>query len=276
MSVRRAVVTGVVVGALLPVPCGAFPRFIQAAYATSDVEVSGMVSSPSFWRTETPVVSGDAPLQRASSSSAGSSVSSPPSFRQQQSSEPPLFSPPPSGEQGAGSSSAEEESPPSDPGDLVAEPIDISRPEGNALLLTAEELAGALARSVHTRAHLEELAKALVQSDKSVVHIETGESGLRMVYRHRAKLLGFIPLSYKLDTTVDARGQVHIGKPWWLFLASDHAAEIAQQLQNRVIEDKLILGNLLKVPDLHERGQSIMEVLAAIARHAYDAHTSNV
>ncbi|KKW40158.1 MAG: hypothetical protein UY90_C0087G0005 [Candidatus Peregrinibacteria bacterium GW2011_GWA2_54_9] len=57
---------------------------------------------------------------------------------------------------------------------------------------------------------------------------------------------------------------------------ADHAAEIAQQLQNRVIEDKLILGNLLKVPDLHERGQSIMEVLAAIARHAYDAHTSNV
>src|SRR3989344_6990031 len=175
MSVRRAVFTGVVVGALLPVPCGAFPRFIQAAYATSDVPAFGMVSSPSFWRTETPAASGDIPLQRASSSSADSSFSSPPSFWQQHSAE---------------NSSGEEESPPSDPGDLVAEPIDISRPEGNALLLTAEELAGALARSVHTRAHLEELAKALVQSDKSVVHIETGESGLRMVYRHRAKLFG--------------------------------------------------------------------------------------
>jgi len=273
---RKALFTGVIAGFLLPVPCGAFPHFIQEAYAASDVQVSGMVSSPPFWRTETPVVSGDTPLQRASSSAADSSVSSPPSFRQQHSSEAPLFSPPPLGEQGAGSSSAEEESPPSDPGDLVAEPIDISRPEGNALLLTAEELTEALARSVHTRAHLEELAKALVQSDKSVVHIETGESGLRMVYRHRAKLLGFIPLSYKLDTTVDARGQVHTGKPWWLFLASDNAAEIAQQLQDRVIEDKLILGNLLKVQDLHERGQEIMEVLATIARYAHEVHTSNV
>lgn len=250
-----------VVGVLLPVPCGAFSRFIQAAYATSDVPAFGMVSSPSFWRTETPAASGDIPLQRASSSSADSSFSSPPSFWQQHSAE---------------NSSGEEESPPSDPGDLVAEPIDISRPEGNALLLTAEELTAALARSVHTRAHLEELAEALVQSDKSVLNIETGESGFRMVYRHRAKLLGFIPLSYKLDTTVDARGQVHTGKPWWLFLASDHAAEIAQQLQDRVIEDKLILGNLLKIQDLRERGQAIMEELATIARYAHEVHASNV
>lgn len=273
---RRILSAGMVVGVLLPVPCGAFSRFIQAAYAASDVPVFGMVSSPSFWRTETPAASGDIPLQRASSSSADSSFSSPPSFWQQHSSESSLSTSPPSGEQGAENSSGEEESLPSDPGDLVAEPIDISRPEGNALLLTAEELTAALARSVHTRAHLEELAEALVQSDKSVLHIETGESGLRMVYRHRAKLLGFIPLSYKLDTTVDARGQVHTGKPWWLFLASDHAAEIAQQLQDRVIEDKLILGNLLKIQDLRERGQTIMEVLATIARYAHEVHASNV
>lgn len=172
------------------------------------------------------------------------------------------------------SSLPEEESIVSDPGDLVSEPIDILRPKGNALLLTAEELQKALSRHVRTREHLEEYAKALVQTDNRVRRVEIGESGVRMVYRQKAKFLGLVPLSYYLETTIDARGKLHIGKPWWLFLAPDRAKDIEQNLQSLIIEDKLILGNLMKISDVKERGLAVIEMLVSITRKVYESQTS--
>lgn len=141
--------------------------------------------------------------------------------------------------------------------------IAVSRPQGSALLLTSSELSTALASSPKTVLELTQLTKALIQSDKHIESIQVTESGISITRTHTAKLFGFIPTSFSLETTVDDKGVVSVRKPLWLFIAADSAGNITKNLEQKIINGKYVLANA-------RNNTETISVLASLLRSTFD------
>lgn len=72
-------------------------------------------------------------------------------------------------------------------------------------------------------ANMEKNVKAAADADENIASIEIRPEKIEMTYRRPAKLLGFIPVAYYHAFTVDDKGNVAQGHPWWLAFAKDDA-----------------------------------------------------
>ncbi|MDO8466672.1 MAG: hypothetical protein Q7S83_00860 [bacterium] len=70
---------------------------------------------------------------------------------------------------------------------------------------------------------MEANVKATVEADENISSITIAPDKIEMAYRRPAKLFGFIPVAYQHAFTVDEKGNVAQGHPWWLMFAKDDA-----------------------------------------------------
>lgn len=71
--------------------------------------------------------------------------------------------------------------------------------------------------------NLEKNAAATVEADENIAELQVSPDKIEMKYKRSAKLFGFIPVAYHHAFTVDDKGNVAQGHPWWLALAKDDA-----------------------------------------------------
>lgn len=72
-------------------------------------------------------------------------------------------------------------------------------------------------------ANMEKNIKATAEADENIASIEIKPEKIEMQYRRPAKLFGFIPVAYYHAFTIDDKGNVAQGHPWWLAFAKDDA-----------------------------------------------------
>ncbi|MEK7641038.1 MAG: hypothetical protein AAB389_03520 [Patescibacteria group bacterium] len=70
---------------------------------------------------------------------------------------------------------------------------------------------------------IEKNVKATAEADENIGSITIAPDKIEMTYRRPAKLFGFIPVAYYHAFTVDDKGNVAQGHPWWLMFAKDDA-----------------------------------------------------
>lgn len=102
--------------------------------------------------------------------------------------------------------------------------------------LSSNQRAAILRRSVRTVPQLKLFARALAESDDNLRKIEVGMDGIRISYRKKAWLFGFIPLHYIFDIQVSDEG-VAAKQPWWHVLAKDGVAEDLEALNDMLASD---------------------------------------
>lgn len=125
-----------------------------------------------------------------------------------------------------------------------------------------EDLGVFSANLLHLR---KSLAKVSIDSDSD----ESTE--VVVVYRHRGKLFGFIPVTVKSTTIVDTTsdGEVMVGSrlPWWSFLvAGENYAK--EDLETRVKENATIKSSARASMSASSKAQLTEAVLAEIEAHA--------
>ncbi|PIR48802.1 hypothetical protein COU80_03875 [Candidatus Peregrinibacteria bacterium CG10_big_fil_rev_8_21_14_0_10_55_24] len=86
-----------------------------------------------------------------------------------------------------------------------------------------------------TREDLQSLARSLLSEDTAIVRIGVDQGVIEVDYRLRARLAGFLPLSYTLALRATDQGAQGSG-PWWLFLASDDREEATLAVQTALAE----------------------------------------
>ncbi len=84
--------------------------------------------------------------------------------------------------------------------------------------------------------NLEKNAKSVTDADENIVSAEISPEEVKVSYKRPAKLFGFIPVAYYHAFTVDGKGNVSHGTPWWLAFATDDAstfgADVAEVFQH--------------------------------------------
>ncbi len=90
-----------------------------------------------------------------------------------------------------------------------------------------------LRRSIRTVDQLKIYVRALSETDENLRQIKLNDERIELSYRQKAKLFGFIPITYLLKTTVED-SEVSVDQPWWHFLARDDVKEYKKQLQEQL------------------------------------------
>ncbi len=73
------------------------------------------------------------------------------------------------------------------------------------------------------KAIIEARIKAVTDKDENIVSAEVDTDKVEVQYRRPAKLFGFIPVAYYHAFTVDGKGNIAQGHPWWLIFATGDA-----------------------------------------------------
>lgn len=112
--------------------------------------------------------------------------------------------------------------------------------------------------------------------DKQVseVNVDSGNKGESMVevtYRHKGKLLGFIPVTVKSKTVVevksDTKTEVHSKLPWWSFLVIKKNYAKAD-IESRIKSNNTIRQNAKVNASSQEKAQIAEAVIAEVAADA--------
>lgn len=122
--------------------------------------------------------------------------------------------------------------------ELLEEGFSITSTSSLGAALSSNQRAAILRRNVRTVPQLKLFARALAESDENLRKIEVSMNGIRMSYRRKAWLFGFIPLNYILDVSVED-GVVSAPQPWWHTLSRDGVKDDVETLQQQLTsEDK--------------------------------------
>ncbi len=78
--------------------------------------------------------------------------------------------------------------------------------------------------------NLEANTKSVAEADENIVSAEISPEEIKVSYKRPAKLFGFIPVAYYHAFTVDDKGNVSNGKPWWLIFATNDGVSFGSEV----------------------------------------------
>lgn len=116
----------------------------------------------------------------------------------------------------------------------------------------------------------EKVDKVKIKSD------EDGESKVEVVYKHNGKLLGFIPITLKSTTSVEANSDSEIvvktRMPWWSFLVGkvDYSET---DIESKIKNNEIVKANA-KVNASAEAKAKVVEAIIAEVQADIDAQAS--
>ena len=135
--------------------------------------------------------------------------------------------------------------------------------------LSVAQRSAILRRTVRTVPQLRLFTRALAESDDNLRKIEIRSDRVVMSYRQNARVLGIVPVSYILETTVEGT-DVAINKRWWHVFTRDNLEEYQGELQTqlRILEEGDLDGNDLQNTLLKQ--QRMLQIMRSISKLLHD------
>lgn len=115
----------------------------------------------------------------------------------------------------------------------------------------------------------EENTEKLAENDDNITSIEATPDGIRIAYKRNAKLFGFIPVAYYHAFTVDGKGNMAQGRPWWLIFATSDAASFGDNVMMDFKKQQDAL-RWFKAPTALELAAERLSALANILKTRHD------
>ena len=84
-----------------------------------------------------------------------------------------------------------------------------------------------------------------------------------------AKLLGFIPVAYEHAFTIDDKGKVSQGKPWWLIFATNDSVDFTKGVEAAFQHNQSNL-DFTKFQDIVERQSQAFQTLSNVLKAAHE------
>ncbi len=81
------------------------------------------------------------------------------------------------------------------------------------------------------KAAIEARVKEATDKDENIASAEVDNDKIEVQYRRPVKLFGFIPVAYYHAFTVDGKGNIAQGHPWWLIFATGDATAFSADVQ---------------------------------------------
>lgn len=110
----------------------------------------------------------------------------------------------------------------------------------------------------------EDVAKVEIESDDD-------ESEIEVVYKHRGRLFGFIPITLKSTTIVEAKSnseiEVRAKMPWWAFLVAKKNY-VKSELETKVKNNSTVKANASVNSSAEAKAKVAEAVIAEVAAHA--------
>ena len=118
--------------------------------------------------------------------------------------------------------------------------------------------------------NFEKNTENIAEQDKNIGTVELSPETLKVEYKRPAKLFGFIPVAYYHAFTVDGKGNIAQGHPWWLILATSDANNFASTVVSdfKKQQDQL---RWVKAPTALELAAQHLSALAGILKARHDA-----
>lgn len=110
----------------------------------------------------------------------------------------------------------------------------------------------------------ENIARAVAEPEKVEVR-----------YKRPAKLFGFLPVAYQHAFTLDGKGQLSHGRPWWLIFATDDAAQFGDDVKKAYQNNQSNL-EFLKLQNIIQRQLKALEILTNVLKAQNDAAQSSI
>ncbi len=122
---------------------------------------------------------------------------------------------------------------------------------------------------------IEAKIKLITDKDENIAKAEVAEDKIEISYRRPAKLLGFIPVAYYHAFTMDGKGNISHGKPWWLAFATNDADEFTADVSATFQNNQSNL-DFLRLQDLVARQSRAFEVLSSILKARHEAAMNSI
>ena len=116
---------------------------------------------------------------------------------------------------------------------------------------------------------LEARAEAIAEQDPNVRSVEVRQDSVTVEYRRPAKLFGFIPVAYRHAFTLDGKGQLSHGRPWWLIFATDDAVDFELGVEAAFQHNQSNL-DFLKLQDLMNRQSHALQTLSNVLKAQHE------
>lgn len=118
-------------------------------------------------------------------------------------------------------------------------------------------------------------AEAAAKADTNIQGVEITPEEVTIDYRRPAKLFGFIPVAYSHAFTLDGKGQISHGRPWWLIFASDDAVDFELGVEAAFQHNQSNL-DFLKLQNIIDRQDKILQTLSNILKTRHDVAMSAI
>lgn len=117
--------------------------------------------------------------------------------------------------------------------------------------------------------------EAVAGADGNIVSAEVTPDAIKVSYKRPAKLFGFIPVAYYHAFTVDGKGNVAQGHPWWLAFAADDAAtfgpDVAEVFQHNQSDLRFI-----KMQTMMEQQLQRFSALSNVMKSRHEAAMNSI
>lgn len=120
---------------------------------------------------------------------------------------------------------------------------------------------------------LELRAKDVAEKDENIRSVEVRQDSVKVVYRRPAKLFGFIPVAYYHAFTLDGKGQLAHGRPWWLIFARSDVQDFEKNVKAAFQNNQSNL-DFLKLQDAVQKQSRALEVLSNVLKTSHDTAMS--
>lgn len=138
--------------------------------------------------------------------------------------------------------------------------------------LTTAQRGAILRRNVRTVPQLKLFTRALAESDANIRQIEIKENTITFSYRQRAKLFGFIPLTYLLNTDIE-NGTATVHQPWWHIIAADNVDTFKQELSEKLAEQQVEDTEDIDISELLTAQQKLLEIMSSASASLFGRMT---
>lgn len=123
--------------------------------------------------------------------------------------------------------------------------------------------------------NLKNNAKAIIEADENIASAEISPEKVKVSYKQSAKLFGFIPVAYYHAFTVDGKGNISHGTPWWLALATSDAKtfgpDVAEVFQHNQSDLRFI-----KAPTQLEWQMQRFSMLSNVMKARHEAAMNSI
>lgn len=117
---------------------------------------------------------------------------------------------------------------------------------------------------------IEARVKEATDKDENIASAEVDNDKIEVQYRRPVKLFGFIPVAYYHAFTVDGKGNIAQGHPWWLIFATGDATAFGADAQADFQNNQSNL-RFIKAPTELELQTQRFSALVEILKTRHDA-----